>query len=158
MAEPTSSGTSTAILERPNSRSTTSRRAEKTWSLTCRSLAESPWATRLPTPDHVDWECQRQASTLTRLPFTALRTTILRNSYDCCGDQKTTSLPEWPALSGAVRAHEVTIATFEFQKLVESGTVHLRNVFRFHWATVSAHRSVLLMCAGEIVEFRRSGD
>ncbi len=33
-------------------------------------------------------------------------------------------------LSGAVYAHEVTIATFEFQKLVESGTSGLRNVFR----------------------------
>jgi hypothetical protein len=38
-------------------------------------------------------------------------------------------LPEWAALSGAVYAHEVTIATFEFQKLVGSGTSRLRNVF-----------------------------
>ena len=39
----------------------------------------------------------------------------------------TTHLPEWMALSGAVFAHEAAIATFEFQKLVESGTSRLRN-------------------------------
>ena len=39
-------------------------------------------------------------------------------------------LPEWTALSGAVYAQGVRVATFEFQKLVESGTSSLRNVFR----------------------------
>jgi hypothetical protein len=43
--------------------------------------------------------------------------------------QKKTHLPEWTALSGAVYAHELRIATFEFQKLVKSGTSCLRNVF-----------------------------
>jgi hypothetical protein len=45
--------------------------------------------------------------------------------------RKSTHLPEWRALSGPVYAHEAKIATFEFQKLVESGTSRLRNVFRF---------------------------
>jgi hypothetical protein len=51
---------------------------------------------------------------------------------------QTPHLPEWTGLSGAVYAHEVRIATFEFQKLVESGTSRLRNPFRFHSAALSS--------------------
>jgi hypothetical protein len=43
---------------------------------------------------------------------------------------QTIHLPDWRALSGAVYFHEVTIATFEFQKLVKFGTLRLRNAFR----------------------------
>jgi hypothetical protein len=52
------------------------------------------------------------------------------NSYVFRERRQTPHLPEWTALSGAVYAHEVRIATFNFEKLVESGTSRLRNVFR----------------------------
>ena len=59
-----------------------------------------------------------------------------------------THLPEWAALSGAVYAHEVTIATFEFQKLVESGTSRVRNISRngctsdSMWSQAEWHSSI----------------
>ena len=57
-----------------------------------------------------------------RLPRRSLISNVSR---DC---HQSTPLPERTAFSGAVYAHEVRIATFEFQKLVESGTSRLRNV------------------------------
>src|ERR1700722_9210449 len=41
--------------------------------------------------------------------------------------QQRTHFWEWTALNGAVHAREAATATFEFQKLVESGTSRLRN-------------------------------
>jgi hypothetical protein len=51
-----------------------------------------------------------------------IRGAFLKNAIDFRECHQTTHLREWTALSGAVYVHEVTIATFEFQKLVESGT------------------------------------
>ena len=48
-------------------------------------------------------------------------------------------LPEWTALSRAVYAHEVRIATFGFQKLVESGTSRLRNIIRMRFGEPNCH-------------------
>ena|ERR1700722_4089801 len=47
-------------------------------------------------------------------------------------------LPEWSVLSSAVYTHEARIATFESQKLVESGTSRLRNLFRHVLAATSS--------------------
>ena len=51
-----------------------------------------------------------------------------RAFFETC--RKSTHVPEWAALSGAVYAREIRIATFELQKLIESGTSRLRNVLR----------------------------
>jgi hypothetical protein len=51
---------------------------------------------------------------------------------------QTAHLPEWTALSGAIYAHEVANATFEFQKIVESGASRLRNIFDSAFLRTSA--------------------